>query len=154
MDESMEILSGLMAGGFYEFHGEIFDIPSIKISPVPSEPIPLLVGGHGEPALRRAAVMGDGWLHGGGDLSELPGMVERLHQLREEHGTLDKPFEIHAISIDAYSADGIKRLEEAGVTDVIVGFRYPYHVGPDPEEISTKLSAMRRYAEDVIHKVG
>ena len=154
MDESMEILKGLMAGGFFEYHGEIFDVPSIKMSPVPTEHVPLLVGGHGEPALRRAAVMGDGWLHGGGDLSELPGMITRLHQLREEHGTLDKPFEIHAISIDAYSPDGIARLEEAGVTDVIVGFRYPYHVGPDPEELSSKLSGLRRYAEDVIANVG
>jgi len=154
MDESMEILQGLMGGGFFEYHGEIYDVPSIKISPVPSKPIPLLVGGHGEPALRRAAIMGDGWLHGGGDLSELPGMITRLRELREEHGTIDKPFEIHVISTDAYSADGIKRLEEVGVTDVIVGFRWPYHVGPDPEEIGTKLSALRRYAEDVIARVS
>ena len=40
------------------------------------------------------------------------------------------------------------------MTDVIVGFRYPYHVGPDPEELSSKLSSLRRYAEDVIAKVG
>ena len=153
MDESMAVLKGLMAGGYFEHHGEIYDVPSIKMSPVPSEPVPLLVGGHGVPALRRAATMGDGWLHGGGDLSELPGMIEKLAQLREEHGTADRPFEIHVISTDAYSADGIKQLEEIGVTDVIVGFRWPYHVGPDPEELSTKLSALRRYAEDVIEKV-
>ena len=153
MDESMAVLKGLMAGGYFEHHGEIYDVPSIKMSPVPSVPVPLLVGGHGVPALRRAATMGDGWLHGGGDLSELPGMIEKLAQLREEHGTADRPFEIHVISTDAYSADGIKQLEEIGVTDVIVGFRWPYHVGPDPEELSTKLSALRRYAEDVIEKV-
>ncbi len=81
-------------------------------------------------------------------------MITRLRELREEHGTIDKPFEIHVISTDAYSADGIKRLEEVGVTDVIVGFRWPYHVGPDPEEIGTKLSALRRYAEDVIARVS
>ena len=153
MDESMEILRGLMAGGFFEYHGEIYDVPSIKISPVPAEPIPLLVGGHGELALRRAAIMGDGWLHGGGDLSELPGMITRLHELRREHGTDHKDFEIHVISTDAYSPDGVARLEEAGVTDVIVGFRWPYHVGPDPEEIGTKLSALRRFADDVISRV-
>ncbi|MEI8051869.1 MAG: TIGR03619 family F420-dependent LLM class oxidoreductase [Actinomycetes bacterium] len=154
MDESMEILRGLMAGGFFEYHGEIYDVPSIKISPVPAEPIPLLVGGHGELALRRAAIMGDGWLHGGGDLSELPGMITRLHELRREHGTDHKDFEIHVISTDAYSPDGVARLEEAGVTDVIVGFRWPYHVGPDPEEIGTKLSALRRFADDVISRVA
>jgi probable F420-dependent oxidoreductase len=154
MDESMEILRGLMAGGFFEYHGEIYEVPSIKISPVPAQPIPLLVGGHGELALRRAAIMGDGWLHGGGDLSELPGMITRLHELRREHGTDHKDFEIHVISTDAYSPDGVARLEEAGVTDVIVGFRWPYHVGPDPEEIGAKLSALRRFADDVISRVA
>ncbi len=154
MDESMDILSGLMAGGFFEYHGEIYDVPSIKLSPIPTAPVPLLVGGHGEPALRRAAIKGDGWLHGGGDLSELPGMITRLHELRREHGTADRPFEIHVISTDAYSIDGIAKLEEMGVTDVIVGFRWPYTVGPDPEEIDTKLAALRRYSDDIISRFG
>jgi probable F420-dependent oxidoreductase len=153
MDESMEILNGLMAGGFYEFHGEIYNVPPIKLSPIPSKPIPLLVGGHGEPALKRAARLGDGWLHGGGDLSELPGMIDRLHELRREFGKEAEPFEIHVISLDAYSVEGIKRLEEVGVTDVIVGFRYPYHVGPDTEPLSTKLDNLKRFAADVIAKV-
>jgi probable F420-dependent oxidoreductase len=153
MDESMEILKGLMAGGFFEFHGEIYNVPPIKLSPIPSKPIPLLVGGHGEPALKRAARLGDGWLHGGGDLSELPGMIDRLHELRREYGKESEPFEIHVISLDAYSVEGIKRLEEVGVTDVIVGFRYPYHVGPDTEPLSTKLDNIKRFADDVIAKV-
>jgi len=153
MDESMEILKGLMAGGFYEFHGEIYNVPPIKLSPIPSKPIPLLVGGHGEPALKRAARLGDGWLHGGGDLSELPGMIDRLHELRREYGKESEPFEIHVISLDAYSVEGVKRLEDAGVTDVIVGFRYPYHVGPDTEPLSTKLDNIKRFADDVIAKV-
>lgn len=153
MDESMEILKGLMAGGFYEFYGEIYNVPPIKLSPIPSKPIPLLVGGHGEPALKRAARLGDGWLHGGGDLSELPGMIDRLHELRREYGKESEPFEIHVISLDAYSVEGVKRLEDAGVTDVIVGFRYPYHVGPDTEPLSTKLDNIKRFADDVIAKV-
>ena len=35
------------------------------------------------------------------------------------------------MSLDAYTPDGIKRLEDKGVTDVMVGFRIPYVVGPD-----------------------
>ena len=54
------------------------------------------------PALRRAA-RSDGWLHGGGDPADLPGLLERLGQLREEEGTADRPFEVHVISLDAYS---------------------------------------------------
>ncbi|CAB4880980.1 MAG: TIGR03619 family F420-dependent LLM class oxidoreductase [Actinobacteria bacterium] len=153
MDESMEVLRGVMSGDFYEFHGEIYDVASMKMSPVPSMPIPLLVGGHGEPALRRAAVLGDGWLHGGGDLSELPKMIQRLGELRVEHGTEKKPFEIHVISTDAYSAEGIARLEAEGVTDVIVGFRWPYTVGPDTESLGVKTDALKRFSDDVISKV-
>ena len=89
----------------------------------------------------------------GGDPADLPGLLERLGHLREEEGTADRPFEVHVISLDAYSVDGIHRLEEQGVTDVIVGFRWPYEVGPDTEELQTKLDNLRRFADDVIGKV-
>jgi probable F420-dependent oxidoreductase len=153
MDEELAILQGLSAGGYFEFHGEVFDIPAIKIAPVPTQPVPILIGGHGEAALRRAARSGDGWLHGGGDPAQLPGMLARLAELRAEEGTADRPFEVHVISMDAYTADGIRRLEEQGVTDVIVGFRWPYHVGPDTEALEAKLGKLRRYADDVIAKI-
>ncbi len=152
MDEAMAIVAGLSAGGYFEYHGEVYDVPSIKISPTPTEPLPILVGGHATPALRRAA-RSDGWLHGGGDPEDLPGLLEQLDHLRQEEGTADRPFEVHVISLDAYTADGIQRLEEQGVTDVIVGFRWPYAVGPDTELLQTKLDSLRRFADDVIGKV-
>ena len=40
MDEAVEIVRGLSAGGYFEFHGECYDIQSVKISPVPTEPLP------------------------------------------------------------------------------------------------------------------
>ena len=56
--------------------------------------------------------------------------------------------------MDAYSPDGIRRLEDQGVTEVIVGFRWPYHVGPDTEGLQPKLDSLRQYADDVITKVS
>ena len=56
------------------------------------------------------------------------------------------------ISMDAYTADGIKRLEDKGVTDAIVGFRYPYINGPDTEPLETKIRHLERYAEKVMSK--
>ena len=153
MDESLAIVRGLSAGGYFEYHGKIFDIPPIKLAPVPTAPVPVLVGGHGEAALRRAAASGDGWLHGGGKPSDLPGLLARLAELRTEYGTAGRPFEVLAISAGAYTVDGIKRLEEQGVTEVIVGFRWPYHVGPDTEALQPKLDSLRRYADDVIAKL-
>jgi probable F420-dependent oxidoreductase len=152
MDEALAIVRGLAAGGYFEFHGEVFDVPAIKICPVPTQPVPVLIGGHGEAALRRAAASGDGWLHGGGNPADLPGLLARLAALRAEYGNADRPFEVHVISVDAYSVDGIRRLEEAGVTEVIVGFRWPYHVGSDTEGLQPKLDKLRKYADDVIAK--
>ena len=152
MDEQLDILRGLSSGGYFDYHGEIFDIPAIKLAPVPSAPVPILIGGHGEAALRRAASCGDGWLHGGGNPADLPGLLTRLAELREQSGTADRPFEVHVIAADAYSADGVRRLADQGVTDVIVGFRWPYHTGPDTQELQPKLDALRRYADDIIAK--
>jgi probable F420-dependent oxidoreductase len=153
MDECMEIVRGLTQGGYFEFHGEFYDIPAIKISPTPTEPIPLLVGGHADRALRRAVVRGDGWMHGGGQPEELDDLLTRIADIRAAEGLLDQPFEIHVISLDAYTPDGIKRLEDRGVTDVIVGFRLPYIVGPDTEPLQKKIDHLNRYAEHVIAKV-
>ena len=153
MDEMLDVIRGLLGGDFFEYHGEIFDLQPIKMTPAPRRPVPMLIGGHGEAALRRAARSGDGWMHGGGDPGELPALLDRLAQLRREHGRDGDPFEVHVISMDAYTADGIQRLEELGVTDVIVGFRWPYVVGPDTEPLQDKVDALQRYADDVIAKV-
>jgi probable F420-dependent oxidoreductase len=153
MDEEIAIMRGLMAGGYFEFHGEVFDVPSIKMCPTPSAAVPILIGGHHEAALRRAAVHGDGWLHGGGDPADLPGLLERLAELRHDNGTESVAFEIHVISLDAYTPDGVKRLEEIGVTDAIVGFRWPYDTAADTEALQTKLDNLRRFSDDVIAKV-
>lgn len=152
MDESIDVVRGLSAGGWFEYHGTVFDVPAVKMCPVPSEPLPILVGGHADAALRRAARC-DGWLHGGGDPGALPGLLERLARFRDEEGTADRPFEVHVISADGFSVDGVRRLEEAGVTDVIVGFRWPYVVPQDTETLQTKVDNLRRFADDVMAEV-
>jgi len=168
LDESIAILRGLAAGGYLEHHGEIYDVPAIKIAPVPAEPIPVLIGGHSDAALRRAARLGDGWMHGGGDPADLPRLLARLAEFRRQAAAEEerpegmaaahqpqppRGYEIHVISMDAYTVDGVRRLEEQGVTDVIIGFRWPYVTGPDTEPLGRKLDSLRRFADDVIAKV-
>jgi probable F420-dependent oxidoreductase len=152
MDEAIDVIRGLTAGGYFEYHGEVFDMPPVKMAPAPTKPVPILIGGHGEAALRRAAIKGDGWMHGGGDPADLPGLLARLAELRAEAGREQLPFETHVISMDAFSVDGVRRLEETGVTDVVVGFRWPYVVGPDTEPLQAKIENLRRFADTVITK--
>ena len=121
MDEMIEILRGLTKGSFFEFHGKHYDLPAVKICPVPTRPIPILIGGHSEAALRR------------------------------EYGRERDPFEVHVIALDAFTLDGVRRLQDLGVTDAIVGFRNAYE--KDTQTLAQKTEALSRFAEAVIAKV-
>ena len=50
------------------------------------------------------------------------------------------PFEIHAISMDAYTLPGVKQLEDQGVTDSIIGFRNAYE--PDTTPLQQKIDSI------------
>jgi probable F420-dependent oxidoreductase len=153
-DECIDVIRGLTSGEYFEYHGEFYDIEALKQCPAPTEPIPILVGGHSDAALRRAVLKGDGWMHAGGDADELDRLLARLAEIRKAEGDDRDDFEVHVISYDAYTLDGVKRLEDKGVTDAIVGFRVPYIMGPDTEPLQTKVDHLNRYAEDIISKVS
>ena len=92
-------------------------------------------------------------MHGGGE-EDLDELLAKLNRYREEEGTADKDFQIHVISIDGFTVDGVKRLEDKGVTDVIVGFRIPYINGPDTEPLDAKIRNLEWFAENVIAKAN
>jgi probable F420-dependent oxidoreductase len=149
LDEMIAIVRGLTAGGYFEFHGRHYDFPRIKLCPTPSAPIPILIGGHSKAALERAA-RNDGWMHAGGDQAKLEEYLRRLGALRREYGRDRLPFESHVISFDGFTVDGVKRLADLGVTDVIVGFRNMYDTDTTP--LHKKIDALRLFAEHVITK--
>ena len=108
MDEEIAVMRGLMAGGFFEFHGEVFDVPSIKMCPTPSRPVPILIGGHHEAALQRAARRRRR-VAARRRRPRRPSRAARApRRAAREHGTEAKPFEVHVISADAYSPDGVQ----------------------------------------------
>jgi probable F420-dependent oxidoreductase len=151
LDESIEILRGLETGEYFGFEGEIFNLDPIKLCPAPTQRIPILIGGHSEPAFRRAARVGDGWMHGGGgQASDFEAAIARIQELRKEYGREREPFEIHVISTEAYTHDGIKRLEDLGITDVIIGFRNAYE--DDTMPLQNKIDALKGFADTVISK--
>lgn len=62
MDECLAVLRRLLAGERVSHHGEFFDLDDALVLPAPDPPIPIVVGGRSEAAVRRAARLGDGWL--------------------------------------------------------------------------------------------
>jgi len=88
MDEMIDIVKGLMSGDYFSYDGEIFQLDSIKICPAPSKPVPILIGGHAPPALRRAARVADGFIHAGGRFEDLASTVRQIDEYRKEYVTI------------------------------------------------------------------
>ena len=61
-DECLTVVRQLLTGKAVTFHGTFFDLDDVVIAPAPAEPIPIIVGGRSDAAVRRAGRLGDGWL--------------------------------------------------------------------------------------------
>ncbi len=119
VDEMIEVIKLVLAGGMVEFHGEFYDFDRLQMSPAPTESVPFYVGGHTDVALRRAARVGDGWTSAMMTHAELAETIGKLDALRAETGRAELPFEIQAVCIDKFGVDGHRELAEIGVTDYI-----------------------------------
>ena len=61
MDECLTVLRQLLTGAAVTFHGAFIDVEEAMISPAPA-PIPIMIGGRSDAAVRRVGRLGDGWL--------------------------------------------------------------------------------------------
>jgi alkanesulfonate monooxygenase SsuD/methylene tetrahydromethanopterin reductase-like flavin-dependent oxidoreductase (luciferase family) len=62
MDECLTVVRQLLTGKAVTFQGAFFDLDDAVILPAPAEPVPIIVGGRSDAAIRRAGRLGDGWL--------------------------------------------------------------------------------------------
>jgi alkanesulfonate monooxygenase SsuD/methylene tetrahydromethanopterin reductase-like flavin-dependent oxidoreductase (luciferase family) len=151
IDECIEIVKGLCAGGYFEFHGEFYDVRSIKLNPVPKKPLPILIGGHSDAAFKRAAKH-DGFLVAGGGPDVVRPIAQAVRRYREELGTLDKPFRFFAPFMPDLTPELLGEYAELGVTDYIIGFREPYKNELDSQPLQEKLDNLKAFADAVISK--
>ncbi len=62
MDEALAVLRPLLAGTEVTMRGAFFTVDQVRICPAPEPPVPIVIGGRSDAALRRVARHGDGWL--------------------------------------------------------------------------------------------
>jgi alkanesulfonate monooxygenase SsuD/methylene tetrahydromethanopterin reductase-like flavin-dependent oxidoreductase (luciferase family) len=62
LEESVEILRRAWSGAPIAFSGKRFQVPGVTVAPLPALTPRILVGGHADVALERAARIGDGFL--------------------------------------------------------------------------------------------
>lgn len=148
MDESIEIIRKALTGEYFDYQSENFNIGELKLSPTPTKPVPILVGGHAKPALRRAAKLGDGWISANVEYEELRKLIEQLKEFRQQYNSSDA-FEIHALDSNLRTVEDCNRLAKLGVTDICVTPWNPYK---DSFSLQDKLDGIERFSEQVISK--
>ena len=142
-----------MNGEYFSYKGEFYDIPELKLCPAPTKPVPILIGGHSKPALRRAARVGDGWISAGLNIEETKELIDQINLYRVEYGTMDhQNYQFQVMGEAAYSTDGVKQLEDLGATEVIVAFRNTYEGGADERTLDSMIAEINWYAEEIISK--
>lgn len=122
MNECIEVLRALWAGGYVEYHGEFFDFPPLQIAPAPSQAIPIMLGGASKPALRRAGKYAQGWLGNGNTVEAMPAIFAELNRARAAAGREREAFDIILAMKGHMQLDQLKRYQEQGATGMVLGF--------------------------------
>jgi probable F420-dependent oxidoreductase len=153
LNEMIPVLRELWTGGTVTIDG----LPELSISPTPAEPIPVMVGGDSEAALRRAAKLGDGWI--GNRIyteEQLDTVLDSLRGWLDEYGRTG-PFEIIAPLAVLPDADTYRHFAAKGVTGTMAA---PWWLAAPEEKqrygegtLELKVATMERFAEEVIAKM-
>jgi len=158
LDEMIVALRALWQGGWVEFHGTYYDVPECQVEPHPTEPVPIIGGGHSPAALRRTAALCDGWVAAGAYSEEEA--WEHLAELRvalDQAGRGDEEgFTIYLSLKERPTVDLFHRFADAGVTDFICAPWMFVDVPPgtpDDEALTKRLDLVRWFADEIVHKV-
>ena len=121
VDEAIEICRRLWTEDTVEFHGEHFDFDQVAFEPKPfTKPHPpIIVGGDGNAALRRAATIGQGWIPMNHSLEQLPSSIAKIKEMRDAAGIAEK-CEVTMSGGAVTSLDDVKRCRDAGIDRMLI----------------------------------
>jgi len=152
--EMIEILRGLQGGDYFEYHGEHFDFPRLKMCPVPAQPVKITVGGHSEPALRRAARLGVGWVAANVTREQMRGLLGVLDDYRKEFGSdRNHDFIVQGMlsDIEVFEPGGYREAQDMGLSDITLSLWGVYE--PEQLELPERLDRIERFADEVLAKL-
>jgi len=149
IEEQVAVLRELWTHPLVDFHGKWHTIEGAGLNPLPVQrPIPIWLGGYAEPALRRAARIGDGWMASQRTPENSKPTLETLERFLREEGRTRADFgvEVRIPYGDANPAEWIATLEQwqaLGATRVSLNT-----MGAGPKSPHEHIAALRTFAEE------
>lgn len=145
VDEAIEVCQRLWSEEVVEHHGEFFDFGPVKFEPKPiHKPWPTLhIGGDGPAAIRRAALVGDGWIPMNHSLEQIPEKAGRIAMLRRRAGRSGTT-EI-TLGAGDVSLEHLRTMAAAGVGRALVR---PFRSTKDA------LEGIERFAREVLDEAA
>jgi probable F420-dependent oxidoreductase len=124
LDEYIRALRAMWSGEPVAFDGEFYSWVQSGFLPAPTAPIPLIIGGHSDRALERAAKLGDGWAavttrEQGHGLEGIEGRLEVLDRYLEKAGRTRDDFGLLFQQLLWFSDDPHPKLPLTGPPDAI-----------------------------------
>lgn len=118
--ESVAAMRALWEQSHASFSGEFVQFERARSYPQPVRKgsLPVVVGGHSEAALRRAAAWGDGWCGFNLTPDETRRVTGRLDELLTEHGRSRADLEIFMAPVREAGPDSIAAYRDAGVDEL------------------------------------
>ena len=122
-DEMLVVMKKLWSGQPVEHAGEWYRFAKLQMSPGLARPLPVIMGGAGEQALRRAVRVGDGWYGPPCDLAAAIGYREQLQRELEAAKRDPAGFQLWVRAPAATDETGVKagleQFREAGFEHVV-----------------------------------
>lgn len=149
LDEQIEVIRKLLAGGWVEHHGPHYDFDRLRMEPAPGPGVPIHVGGHSEAGLRRAARLADGWIGAQAGHDDLAELIGRLHVELDKAETPVDGYEVQATPLVPATVEAMEGLAAIGLTGVIT---VPWYFvgGGDPNDLGFQEESIGIFAETVI----
>jgi probable F420-dependent oxidoreductase len=148
-DEYLEVIRSLWCDEVSSFHGRFYDLEDCLLFPKPAQQpmVPITVGGHSGPALRRAARVGAGWYGVNLSPAETGTIVDRLGGYLEECGRPRDDLRIVVGAVnDQIEPQLLGEYAEAGVDEVLVPFlrQGTKHLNENLDKLGPYLEAVAR----------
>jgi probable F420-dependent oxidoreductase len=141
-DEFLELVKRLWTQPVASFRGKHFDVAECRLDPKPIQQphLPILVGGHSDAALRRAARHGTGWYGFAIGPDQTAEVLKRLDKALAAEGRTRNGFEIIITPPFRVSDDMLRAFADLGVDRVV-----PQLGTQTMEAVAAKLKELERF---------